>query len=100
MLMGVVLLVVGGILSLIAVGHKDEERRARGRGRANRILTDYGGGSFSEGITSMLSEWTHGCLSQVIFLVGLACLLLSFKSCFCDHGETKPSVTPQVDESH
>ena len=85
MFLGIVALVVGAILILIAWGHASEERRQKGRGRTNRILTDFGGGSFGEEIRSIFGAWTHGCLSQVFFLLGIACIIFAFKSC---SGET------------
>ena len=81
MFFGIVALIVGGILILIALGHLDEERRQRGRGRTNRILTDFGGGSFGEGVSAMFGEWTHGCLSKVFGILGIACVIFAFKSC-------------------
>lgn len=59
MFFGIVALIAGGILILIAWGHSDEERRQRGRWRTNRILTDFGGGSFGEGVSAMFGEWSQ-----------------------------------------
>ena len=69
------LMAVGGILVFKGVEHYDSERRARGRRRLNRILTDFGGGSFKDGVHAAVSEKAHGCLSTVLVIVGLACII-------------------------
>ena len=90
MFFGIVALIVGAILILISWGHSDEERRQRGRARTNRILTDFGEGSFSEGVSATVGEWKHGCLSKVFGVLGIACIIFAFKSCTGEtHDETQ-----------
>ena len=91
MFFGIVALIGGAILILIAWGHSDEERRQRGRARTNQILTDFGGGSFGEGVSAMFGEWTHGCLSNVFGLLGIACIIFAFKSCSSDNSNNPDS---------
>ena len=65
----------GGFLVFKGFEHFDAERRARGRKRLNRILTDFGGGSFKDGIAAAVGEKAHGCLSTILVVVGLACVI-------------------------
>lgn len=75
MFLGVLLIAAGGFLVFQAAKHCDAGRRAHGQGRLNNILTDFGGGSFKEGVAATVSEKAHGCLSTVFFVLGLICIL-------------------------
>ena len=75
MIPGMLLIAAGGFLIFKGFEHFDSERRARGRKRLNRILTDFGGGSFKTGIQAAVSEKAHGCLSTMLVMIGLACII-------------------------
>ena len=72
--MNILLAIIGVLFVSLALWQGDESRRAKGRGRVNDILTDYGGGSFSEFIKSLIAEKAHGCLAQILGLIGLIML--------------------------
>ena len=74
MIPGILLMAAGGFLIFKGVEHYDSKQRARGRRRLNRILTDFGGGSFKDGVEAAVSEKVHGLLSMVLVMVGLACI--------------------------
>ena len=53
----------------------DAQRRAKGRARLNGILTDFGGGSFGEGVRSSVKQFAHGCLAQIAGTIGVVLIL-------------------------
>ena len=73
--MRVLAVILGVILFLIAFWQMDAQRRAKGRGRLNRILTDFGGGSFEEGVKSSFRQHAHGCLAQLFGTIGLVLII-------------------------
>ena len=71
MLYIILAVIIGAVVLFFALAAQDEERRAKGRGRLNDILTDFGGGSFQEKVESKVSEVKFGCLQKILFWSGL-----------------------------
>ncbi len=73
------LIIIGIIFIVLAIWQHNEVRRSKGRGRLNDILTDFGGGSFEEGVRSSVGTVAHGCLAKILGLIGLIAILCALE---------------------
>ena len=99
MFLGTIAVIVGGILFIFALQHADEGQRQQGRGRMNRLLTNFGGGSFGEGVRATFGELTHNCLSGVFWFLCLVCLIFAFKSCSNDTSKSVNSTSNRLNNT-
>lgn len=78
--MRILAFIVGGVFIALALWQQNEQRRSKGRGRLNDILTDFGGGSFGEGVRSSACATAHGCLTKILGWAGLIAILFALLS--------------------
>ena len=69
--MRILAFIIGIVFIVLALWQQNEQRRSRGRGRLNDILTDFGGGSFEEGVRSSAGATAHGCITKIFGWKGL-----------------------------
>lgn len=78
--MRVLAFIIGVAFIGLALWQQDEEKRSKGRGRLNDILTDFGGGSFEEGVRASVGSGAHGCLTKIFGWFGLLAILYALAS--------------------
>ena len=78
--MRILAFIIGIIFIILALGQQNEERRSKGKGRLNDILTDFGGGSFEEGVRSSAGAIAHGCLTKIFGSLGMIAILYALFS--------------------
>ena len=77
--MAIVSFIIGVIFFFLAFRQMDAQDRAKGRRRLNKILTDFGGGSFEEGVKSSLWQYVHGMLLHIFFFFFLIAITAAIK---------------------
>ena len=63
----------------------DQQKRAKGRGNMNDLLTNFGGGSFKNEVKSEASQVGYGCakiVMQALFFVSLIFTIVLFRMTF------------------
>ena len=78
--MRILAFIIGMVFIVLALWQQNEQRRSKGRGRLNDILTDFGGGSFEEGVKSSARATMHGCLTKIFGWIGLLAILFALFS--------------------
>ena len=78
--MRILAFIVGIVFIALALWQQNEQRRSMGRGRLNDILTDFGGGSFAEGVRSSAGATMHGCLTKIFGLIGFLAIFFALFS--------------------
>ena len=78
--MRILAFIIGIVFIVLALWQQNELRRSKGRGRLNDILSDFGGGSFEEGVRSSAEATAHGCLTKIFGWIGLISILFALFS--------------------